>query len=513
MRIYVYQLVILLFSVNTFSQAPALQWQKSLGGTNGDILQSIKKTSDGGFIVSGYTTSVNGDVTTNHGDFDYWVAKVTDTGTIIWQKSFGGSGMDLAKSAIQTTDGGFIVSGNSMSNNGDATNNKGGMDYWILKLDTNGTLLWEKSLGGSFNDYAGEIQETNDGGLILTGYSSSTNGDVTGNHGDYDYWVVKLNAAGGIVWQKPLGGSLLDQAFSIKQTTDGGYIVAGAKRSSNGDATLNYGSDDCWIVKLDASGNLIWQKSFGGTGQEFAYSIIQATDGGYVFAGFSTQAGGDVTVNHGGRDCWIVKLDSSGTLVWQHSLGGSADEIATEIIPTQDGNYLVSAYSTSSNGDLSHNNGLNDFWVLKISTSGTVIWQKNLGGSGSDQAYAIEQAADGGIVVAGSSSSNNGDASGNHGSTDFWLVKLAAENLSTSEFETKQTIIYPNPASNFIKITGANMASDFTFKIVDVTGKIVQKGFSKSDNPITIENLANGTYLLQMEAENGIKTSAKFIKK
>lgn len=512
MRIYLYHLIIIFFSLNVFPQAPSIQWQKSLGGSNADILKSIKKTSDGGFIVAGYSKSINGDVTANQGDSDYWVAKLTSNGDIIWQNSFGGSGMDHARSVIQTSDGGFIIFGISISNDGDITNNKGGIDYWIVKLDANGILIWEKSFGGSSYDYGTEIQETNDGGFILCGYSNSNNGDVTGNHGNYDYWIVKLNILGEIVWQKSLGGSLIDQALSIKQTMDDGYIIAGATRSSNGDATFNNGSDDCWIVKLDSSGNLIWQKSFGGYGQDFAYDIIQTSDGGYVFVGYSSNISGDVTANHGNKDCWIVKLDSTGMLIWQNSFGGSMDDFATKIIQTQDGNYVMSAYSYSNNGDLNNNYGQEDFWVIKVSNSGNIIWQKSFGGSGLDQAYSVEQTSDAGFVVAGTSTSNDGDISGNHGSTDFCLIKLAPENLNIFEFEIKKTVVYPNPSSSFIKIVNENIGESFYFKIVDATGKIVQNGFSNFEKQINIENFKNGNYLIIIETEKGVSIREKFIK-
>jgi hypothetical protein len=512
MRIYLCQACLFVFSLTAFSQAPAIAWQKSLGGTSGDILNSIQSTSDGGFIVAGYSSSSNGDVIGNQGSFDYWVAKLTSTGTITWKKTLGGSGMDIATCVQQTSDGGYIVSGNSNSTNSDVANNIGGIDYWILKLAANGNVIWQKSLGGTVYDYGNEIQETTDGGYVIVGYTNSTNGDITGNHGNYDCWVVKMDALGTLVWQKSLGGSLLDQAFSIQQTSDGGYIFAGATSSQDGNVTANHGSDDCWIVKLDSLGNLIWQKSFGGPSQDFAYSILQTADGGYVFTGFTTSAGGDVSVTHGGRDCWVVKLDSTGTLVWEHALGGTLSEIATQIIQTQDGNYLISAYSASSNGDLTTSNGQDDFWVVKINTSGDVLWQKSMGGSGIDQAHGLDQATDGGYVVVGSSTSNTGDVSGNHGSTDFWVVKLASEDLSVPALEVHHPLVFPNPSNRFITLIHGSSEESFHYKIVDATGKIVAIGFTKYSNPIAIETLKSGNYILMLSTESGMNSNLKFVK-
>src|SRR5690606_36383484 len=169
----------------------------------------------------------------------------------------------------------YILTGSSESNDGDVSGNHGNFDCWIVRLDNIGNIQWQKSLGGSQEDSSGQIQQTFDGGYIMVGYSRSNNGDVSGNHGHYDYWVVKLDMSGNIQWQKSLGGSGVDMAHSIQQTIDGGYIVAGLSQSNDGDVTGNHGGADYWIVKLDDNGNIDWQKSFGGTGSDNAYSIRQ----------------------------------------------------------------------------------------------------------------------------------------------------------------------------------------------------------------------------------------------
>ncbi len=184
-------------------------------------------------------------------------------------------------------------------------------------------IQWEKALGGTGYDYATSIVQTSDGGYIVAGYSYSNDGDVTGNHGSADYWVVKLDNTGSISWQKSLGGSGDDEAASIVQTSDGGYIMAGSSNSNDGDVTGNHGSYDCWVVKLDNTGSVSWQKSLGGTGGDLASSVEQTSDGGYIVAGQSYSTDGDVTGNHGVADCWVVKLDDTGSISWQKSLGGS----------------------------------------------------------------------------------------------------------------------------------------------------------------------------------------------
>jgi hypothetical protein len=236
-----------------------MEWQKSLGGSDWDFATSIQQTTDGGFVVAGESFSIDGDVSGNHGFSDYWIVKLDSTGTIEWQKSLGGTDDDVANSIQQTTDGGFLVGGRSYSNDGDVSGNHGYYDYWIVKLDLTGTLEWQKSLGGADLDIATSIQQTTDGGFVVAGYSESNDGDVSGHHGsssDADYWIVKLDAAGTIEWQKSLGGTYEDVANSIQQTTDGGYVVAGSSESNDGDVSGHHGSTsypDYWIVKLDYS--------------------------------------------------------------------------------------------------------------------------------------------------------------------------------------------------------------------------------------------------------------------
>jgi hypothetical protein len=343
---------------------------------------------------------------------------------ISWQKTFGGSNSDYANFVQQTTDGGYIIAGGSASNDGDVSDNHGKFDFWIVKLTSTGELEWQKSLGGSANDYASSIQQTTDGGYIIAGYSGSNDGDVSGNHGKRDSWIMKLTSTGELEWQKSLGGSNTDYANCIQQTTDGGYIIAGYSESNDGDVSGNRGYDDYWIVKLTSTGELEWQKSLGGSANDYASSIQQTTDGGYIIAGSSGSNDGDVLGNHGERDSWILKLTSIGKLEWQKSLGGSCLDRAISIRQTTDGGYIIAGYSESNDGDVSGNHGSYDSWIVKITSTGELEWQKSLGGSNSDYARFIQQTTDGGYIIAGGTDSNDVDVSGNQGERDYWIVKI-----------------------------------------------------------------------------------------
>ncbi len=251
--IIVFVAALLLFAGACLAQ-PTIEWQKCLGGSAWDWTVSIQQTRDGGYIVAGYSYSNDGDISGNHGNYDYWVVKLNSAGAVIWQKSLGGSSWDRGYSIQQTSDGGFIIAGESWSNDGDVSGNHGWCDYWVVKLNSAGDIVWQRSLGGSDWDEAYSIQQTTDGGFIVAGDSWSNDGDVSGHHGtpsgSSDYWVVKLNSAGAVIWQKSLGGSDGDEARSIQQTSDGGFIVAGWSDSNDGDVSGNHGGHDYWVVKL-----------------------------------------------------------------------------------------------------------------------------------------------------------------------------------------------------------------------------------------------------------------------
>ena len=420
---------ICLQSIFTFGQAPAIQWQKTYGGTSSDVAIATKQTTDDGYISAGYTYSSDGDVTNNQGDNDYWIVKYDVTGNIVWQKTYGGTSSDIANSIQQTTDGGYIVAGYTLSSDGDVIGNHGSIDCWVLKLDAAGTIIWQKTYGGTGSDKAESIQQTADGGYIIMCTSNSNNGDVTDNHGNYDYWVVKTDATGNIIWQKSYGGTSIENGREIKQTVDGGYIMIGQSYSNNGDVTGNHGNYDYWVVKTDATGNIIWQKSYGGSGLEDPSSIIQTTDGGYIAAGRSASSNGDLTNNNGGSDFWIVKLDVAGTIIWQKNYGGPTNDNAQSIQQTSNGGYIVAGNVTSNGGDVVgfHGGSYNDGWILRLDVTGTILWQKTLGGTADDVIYDAQQTIDGGYIASGYSHSSDGDLTSNNGSSDFWIIKLESD--------------------------------------------------------------------------------------
>lgn len=411
-----------------------VEWQKCYGGTDGEESKIIKQTTDGGYIIIGDASSVNGDVSGHHGNGDIWIVKTDNMGIIQWQKCYGGTSWEIGYSIDQNSDGGYILTGMTNSNDGDVSGNHGGYDIWVVKIDYQGDIQWQKCLGGSNSEVPQSIINTNDHGYILIGYTYSNNGDVIGYHGDIDIWVVKLSNTGTIQWQKCLGGSDSDTPYAIIQNYSGGYTIAGYTTSIDGDVIGNHGSTDVWVVSIDSSGMLEWQKCLGGSNTDIGYSIVQNLDSSFVIAGYTNSNNGDVYGLIGGNDIWVVKLSNIGNIIWQKCYGGTMHEYAYSIVQTMDGGYLLTGYTNSNNINVIGNHGGFDIWLIKIDSNSNLQWQRCLGGSNDDCGYSIIEVSCGSYILAGWTQSNNGDVAGFHGSRDIWIVKLFAPNLSGKVF-------------------------------------------------------------------------------
>ncbi len=546
---YLFFLALILFIHKSYSQV-SIEWEKNFGGSDFDNVSSIQQTSDEGYIIAGSSHSTDGDISANYGYLDYWILKLDESGSIQWKKNFGGSSYDRAYSIQQTFDGGYIIAGSSESNDGDVGANNGGQDYWILKLDESGTIQWEKNFGGSSRDRANSIRQTFDEGYIIAGESKSIDGDVSANNGTSDYWILKLDESGIIQWEKNFGGSSFDRAYSIQQTFDGGYITAGETQSNDGDVNANFGSVDYWILKLDESGSIQWEKNFGGSSGDRARSIQQTNDGGYIIAGESKSNDGNVIANYGGSDYWILKLDESGNIQWEKNFGGSDSEAPNSIQQTTDGGYIIAGLTFSDDGDVNtiHGYGTADYWVLKLDESGIIQWEKNFGGSKFEKAISIQQTIDEGYIIAGESKSNDGDVNANNGYSDYWILKFNelenidldndgfhagidcddnnpdinpeaneipnnnidedcdGEDLVISSINNLSSIgvtVFPNPTNHMLMIASPSNLEG-TLSLKDNTGKHLLTQILKQENYIDINDLPSGVYLLEIITDTGL---------
>jgi hypothetical protein len=507
--------IVLCLTIGSIQAQPNIEWQRSFGGSNNDRAFCIAQTMDNGFIIAGQTFSSDGDVSSYFGNGDIWVVKLDSAGIMTWQKSFGDTIIESATSIQQTLDGGYIVYGYSSADDMGDIPKRGTSDLLIIKLNKTGGITWKKSLGGSNSERPGEIQQTTDGGYIVGGSSKSKDGDVTENNGDFDYWIVKFNGSGDIVWQNSYGGTGSEGLNSIQQTSDGGYIAAGSSESKDKDVTDNHGHFDYWVIKIDNTGNLIWQKSFGGSRDDFAYSVKQTSDQGYIVAGTTLSRDGDASANSGSISYLIIKLDALGNMEWIKSYGGSAADEARSIVQTKDGGYVIAGYTDSNDGDVAGNHDPynTDFWILKINRFGGIEWQKRLGGSNLEFAFSIVLTKDDGYAVAGSSYSADGDVTQNKGKSDYWIVKLSGTLVGVKELEEQPLFnLYPNPANIQLIIKTDEKLIGSNYTVLNIMGQTVRSGKIISDNTLVeVGGLPGGTYFVRVQSKDGNSVS-RFVK-
>ncbi|MBL7826307.1 MAG: hypothetical protein JNJ57_06725, partial [Saprospiraceae bacterium] len=381
---------------------PSIVWQQTFGGTGYDQGRDIAITSDGGFAFLGHTESNNGDIDVFHGVVDYWVATFNVLGELKWSHTYGGSSHDWPVDFASTLEGGFVVVGYTSSVDGDVTGFHGEKDGWVIKIDQLGNIEWQKAIGGSGWDEIWCVNQTTDGGYIVGGRTTSIDGDLAGlsPKGYLDFWILKLSSTGQIEWQKRLGGSYEETVRAIKQTYDGGFIAVGYTLSNNGDVSGNHGNSDIWLVKLRSNGEVDWAKTFGGSYAETAHDI-EETEDAFFMCGVAGSVDGDLTLNQGSGDAWILKTDKSGNILWQTTIGGSVSDYAFDGFPTPDGGYIFTGATKSNDGDVQDFKGVQDILVGRLKNDGTLLWLKTLGGSDGDAAYAIDQTPDGGLIIGG----------------------------------------------------------------------------------------------------------------
>lgn len=414
------------------SEQPAdVSFVKTFGGANNESARSVLKTQDGGYVVFGYTQSIDGDVVSTKStvQYDFWLLKFDASDNLDWQKTYGGSNDEKGYKIIQTQDGGFAVTGYSKSSDGDVMANEGFEDVWVLKLNTEGVVEWKTNTGFLGSDKGFSIIQTSDGGYFLgaildvTASGGLGNSKIGSRHAGGDFWGIKLSNTGSLEWRKYFGGTNTEICYDVIEVADG-YLLIGSSDSLDVDIKNNKGSYDFWIVKIDKNGTLVWEKSYGGKEIDESYQIIRTAEGNFLIVGETRSSDQDVSSQKGGADIWVLKVDGSGEMLWEKTYGGASFDAAKAITLTNDGNYLIAGNTRSIDNDVTNNNGENDIWVLKINPSGNLIWQKTIGGSGIDLANDIVELNDYSIIVVGESNSNDKDVKENKGFTDLLIVKL-----------------------------------------------------------------------------------------
>jgi uncharacterized repeat protein (TIGR01451 family) len=465
---------------NGNAQTSTVLMQRCLGDSSNTSLYCATKTIDGGYIAGGWVTGNTGDVSGyKGGPKDGWIVKLNLLGGVEWQRCFGGSWIDMVNDIVQTSDGGYIAVGSTASYDGDITSTHSAAgkladDAFVVKLSSTGQVMWSKCYGGNSVDEFKKIISTSDGGFLCVGSTRSGDGDVVGFHaaittGAKDVWVVKIDAAGTMQWNKAYGAGSMDQAVDVVATTDGNYIIgAEGVGYGQGDISTWYGGGDAWLIKISPTGDIIWEKTYGGSQDEHAATIIPATDGGFMIAFLTYSNDGMCSQNNSGgagiTDIALFKIAEDGSAVWTKCFGGGAyewfgnlgypDDRRGGLLATADGGYILCGSTSSADGQVTglHGEimlgmigdnydqvywGPNDAWVVKVSQSGILQWQKCFGGSYEDYGQGIVQGSDATqFLVLGYVNSNDGDVSGNKiieqgNGTDGWIAKIKAGNTIT----------------------------------------------------------------------------------
>lgn len=377
---------------STVTTIPYETWNNTYGGINRELGRCVRQTADGGYIITGETNSEGA------GNYDVYLLKTDAYGNVIWNNTYGGTSTDMGHWVEQTTDGGYIIACSTQSY---------GVDFWdvlLIKTDASGNLIWEKTFGLEYWDESYCVQQTTDGGYIIFGFQ-----------GSFQYWLIKTDANGNLIWDRVYRKDnytppyINSKGYSVQQTEDGGYILVGE---------WYYAPDsddhDIWMIKTDSSGNIIWEKSFGGTAYDIGKCVIQTVDGGYIIAGYTTSQGA------GGRDFLLIRTDSNGNVVWENTYGGIDDDDASIIQQTIDYGFIVVG-SIRSQGS-----GERDIWLVKVDPSGIEQWNGTYGSIYDEWGGCVDQNNDGDFIISGGTKSSDPN-------WDIFLIKVKKINDDESD--------------------------------------------------------------------------------
>lgn len=523
-------IIVFIFFSSIQASGQAINWALCFGGTGVDGVYRSIKTSDNGSLIVGSTSSNDGDVSGNHlfyntstnmyePSVDVWLIKLDSTGNLQWEKCYGGSGYDVGTSLVETTDGYAVVAA-STSSDGDITFTHGG-DYWVFKIDYSGNINWQKCYGGYGDDEPYTILKTPDNGFFISGQSLSPDGgDVLGHHGisASDLWVIKIDSVGNLLWQKCLGGSQSEFYGFSNIDAAGNIYVTGKTGSSDGDVTCTDPNKEAWVVKLDGNGNILWDKCYGGTGQD-GLSGIKFYGDTLFLSGASRSNDFDLPANYGIFDAWIILADTSGNIIWSKNYGGSSSDGCPQVELDKSHNFIYALCGSSSNDiDVSNNHGYNDVWMIKLDLAGNLLWQHCYGGNNGEAASSFFQRDNSTIQFSGfTNTNNNGDVTGYHddslsqGFNDYWIVSIdLPTGLNEAGDEINNISIYPNPFKDKLTFNFNELpAKRTTLTIYNNLGEPVAfKKFNAANILYYTWDLGAipmGLYMVELQTDKGVK--------
>ncbi len=491
---------------------PDTVWQRFYSGQDWDYVNTAVQTADGGFLLA-CATGTKGRTTRNgHGGSDIWMVRTDSMGVVLWQKNYGGSRDDRVVTVVQGTGGGFVFAGMTQSADGDIPRGKyhGRGDAWVVKIDDTGKILWQQVLGGSALDCANSVIVTPDSGYLMTGYTASHDGDLSSNAGKTDVWMVKMNKGGKPLWSKTCGGSDDDLGSRAINATGGGFLVVCHTKSSNPPVTDYHGGGDLWLLRIGADGGLMWQKTLGGSGYDFASAVSPTPDGGYMICGISRSP--EITGHKGSGEpgIWVVKTDFGGEVQWQKTFAGTGKTIVRTAHALPDGNYLFTGNGNKSSVGLGQSEAApTDGEMLCFSASGDLMWEKSFGATGGNDSCNYSMlTTDGGLLCTGSGYVPAGRSA--PGARAGWVFKTApvydAGAFTGSIAKYSNAIkVYPTPTTGIVNIVLPDALLGAALFVCDMAGKKLDLSVNRTGTRLSISLAGHplGLYILNISSGEG----------
>ncbi len=529
MKKLVFTFYLVCLSFLSYTQNYQITWQNCFGGSEIDYSMDIVKINDN-YLMAGICTSDDGDITYTHGNGDGWVIMIDSTGNILWQRNYGGSLGDWFVKIVPTDNAEFYLIGLSGSSDYDISFDPypGSYDYWIVKIDIEGNIIWDRIVGGNSGETIWSGFGTSDGGVVAYGWTYSDDGDVSQFYGGNDAWMIKLSSEGDIEWDYTIGTDWVDVGQAAMLTSDGGYLMAcNANMLGNNTGNItctphSYGWNEAVLFKLDANLNLEWQHCYGGSEHDGITALMEVNDG-YVFGAYTGSNDGDVTgwhvgYNHLGDpepDAWIVKIDFDGNIIWQNAIGGSNGESsAKNIIELNNQDLMLFINTYSNDGDVSGNHSMSeydsDIWMVKLSSTGEIIYQQCFGGAGKDRVeYGVIMKSDNNYVIAGQTDYGPSydvgctPYGGNWIDEDWWVFEIKDTTIGMQEnFAVQNQIkVYPNPATTelWLQLPENMPFNQAQIELYSPTGKLLYKAKPSGEfHKIETTHMPAGLYLLRL---------------
>jgi type IX secretion system substrate protein/PKD domain-containing protein len=483
----IYTLFLFLFSFGTsYAQNNlGITWNSCYGGSENEMEPKVIETDFGYFLLSS-TSSTSGEITFNHGSEDFWLVAIDSSGTILWDKCYGGSNAEIASCIISDSIGSYYIGGWVSSTDGDVkSQHYGGWDRWVVKINALGEIIWEKCYGGSGMDYGGLLKILNNGNILVYSATTSSDGDVPVNYGGLDVWLMVINPQGDILQNKVFGNFDQNNIFNIVQTRDNGFFFVSKANYAEGMVEGEpHGAEDVWAVKTDSLLNIEWQRLYGGSYTDYqSYGVLELEDG-YVFLGNTVSCDGDVSGFHGvlgditTDDIWVVKIDLTGNIIWQKCLGGSYSDYASDLLPTNSGGFVIFAKTNSSNGDVYGQHrvewGFSDIWMIELNEDGEILSSQCYGGDRDERIFrgGVFQKSDNNYLISGLSDYNFGDVDCDiHGYLDYDLWVFEIKDCALYQPQTPMqptgpdTLCYTLDSASVYTIGAASGAWGYTWQL------------------------------------------------